>query len=539
MGVAMSDSFNALSEEGAVTAPDSLSGALRSRHADTLQGRLAALDDGLMAHVEIVLSATSALTAAGQHLAVYVANLLGRLEGVVSSISVVGACEVRLRAGVDPRVPQGGGRLDDAVRRAASLAAPRRAVEVTPDGIRVVRVAVGRTFGDDQNTGRCEVYAAASDWTAFVGRRDGPDCEGAGLSAAGAHVAASFAAAEVFRLLRARERGADGPDAFTFSAWDWRVVKALADGDARAAAGGANAVTALPPFTLAGAGAVGSATLLTLWATRVSAAEATVVDGDFVSATNLNRYPLFGVDDLGARKAARVADLLARDGSQPFRVLPIECWWGEYQRSTGAVPISLLLSAVDTNVARHQLQDALPGIILGASTHGLRAELGRYNLGDARSRCLKCFNAPEASESDVLMQRRLLGLDAGQLTREAEDRGVPLENLIAYVNDLRSGGTGCAFLTGPQIEKLRHTSGEGGFAVSFVSSLAGALLAAQLLREAAGAPLLTPSASRAIFQLWNPTSEDNATFAAPVDPECWCRQADVRAVHRELHSRRR
>lgn len=58
-------------------------------------------------------------------------------------------------------------------------------------------------------------------------------------------------------------------------------------------------------------------------------------------------------------------------------------------------PPRVLVSAVDTNAARHQLQDALPYIVLGASTHELRAEVDRYDMDDPLSRCLKCDNPVE------------------------------------------------------------------------------------------------------------------------------------------------
>jgi hypothetical protein len=272
--------------------------------------------------------------------------------------------------------------------------------------------------------------------------------------------------------------------------------------------------------------------LLTLWSSGVAVPKADIVDGDPVSTTNLNRYVLFSLTDRGSLKVERAAELLVRGGDRPFNLVPRPVWWSEHQRALNGTPIPLLVSAVDTNVIRHQLQDALPGVLLGGSTHGLRAEVNRYDLSDGRSRCLKCFNPREMKEEDALLQRRLLGLDGPALLREAEDRGIVPDRLHAYLNDLRRGGTGCAYLAGPELDKLRRHDGEGGFAVSFVSGLAGTLLATQLIREAVGAPLLRPPATRAILQLWNPAAESNGVYPAPREAECWCARDEVRKAHR-------
>lgn len=539
---------------GAAASRGELSEALVSRHAGTLGGRLADLGASLARPVEIAVSSASARTRAGQHLAVHLANLLGRLEGVVSTLSVRVESDaarrggdVPLLTGIDPRRPDGGGSLVEAVRGSAVLAARHRLAE--PAGAvdsaaerQAFRVRVGAAVpgapGADSDAD-ADVYVAAGEWTAFVGRRPGPECAAAAETggdfggAVGAHVAAAFASAEVFRALRDLGPRAGGPDGFTFSAWSWREVGGLAEGDAVAAAEGAGARgtagLTVPDLVLVGVGAVGSAFLLTLWASGAATPWLVAVDGDAVSLTNLNRYPLFALADRGAPKGSRAAALLARGGASPFGVTPVDAWWGDYLRTTAPGPLRLVVSAVDTNVARGQIQDALPRLIFGASTLDLRAEVGRYELRDPRSRCLRCFNPPESGESDTALRRRLLAMDDAALAREAEDRGVAASEVAAFVADVRAGGTGCAFLAGPALERLRRAEGESGFAVSFVSGLAGSLLAAQVLREAAGAaPALAPPATRAIFQLWSPDVSSNEVRAAPVDAACECQTAGYR-----------
>lgn len=532
--------------------------ALRSRHADTLRGALAPLEAVVAADVELSVSRDDAFTVAGQHLALHAANLLGRLEGVVASVTVTldhaadGSNDVPLRPGVDPRLPDGAPSFVGALEAVASLAAPHRvrrrdagagvADHARPAGdiVRRVRVRIGRADGRP-GAAVAAVYAAAGDWVAHVGRSPGPACNPAATLPFGAHAAAALAVAEVFRLLRASGPLSAGPDQMTWSVWS---CAPLMPGAADGPSDGPSGVTlarelpdGLPPFTVVGVGAVGSAFLLTLWASGLAVRESEVVDGDVVSRTNLNRYPLFGVSDVGQPKASGAAALLRRDGDgarAPFTLHGIDAWWADYCRRAPG-PIRLLVSTVDTNAARHQLQDSLPGVILGASTHELRAEVDRYALVDSASRCLKCHNPVAVGETDAVLRARLLTLTVGELQQEAEDRGVEADVLQRYVDDLRAGGTGCAILAGAGLEKLRRMPGEGAFAVSFVSALAGTMLAAQLVREASSAgPLLRGERARAHLQLWRPAAAVNGLRATAPDPACWCAQPVVRSAHAAL-----
>ena len=503
---------------------------LALRHRGTLGGRLKELTAVVPTHVVLVVSARSAASRTGQLLATHAANLLGRLEGVVGSITCVIEGQSRpLLPDVDPRV-RAGDDLEAAIERSATLASKARWSTDHALDAPVVHVAIG------QPSVTCDLFAAASGWTAYIGTQPGPDCTSDGGSV-GAYTAAAFVAAEVFRAARMTGPSAVHPAALYFDAWQWRFTDSLGPVDA-----GPGNLTGLllPRTTVAGVGAVGCAALLTLWTTGCDI-DAILVDGDIVSLTNLNRYALFSLADIGLLKVDCALALLRRgqpsaaSGHGSRQLVRFPGWWSEYMRQQRGASDDIILSAVDTNTARHQLQDALPRLILGGSTLNLRAEVGRYDLSRDESRCLKCFNPPEEAESDALVHRRLLGLDAAGLERAADERGVSLEELQRYVAELRRGGNGCGILTGDSLDKLRRTQNEEVFAVSFVSSLAGTLLATQLIREALGQPLLVPPMTRAQFQLERPGSEDaNACFVAPRDPTCDCAGSMLRMAHREL-----
>src|SRR5438132_8036702 len=93
--------------------------AIASRHRSDLVGAFYHLEEFETPHVVISVSPLSARTYAGQCLAVHVANLVGRLAGVISSISCE-ADRVELMRGVQPRGVRGEG-LRESMERAATM----------------------------------------------------------------------------------------------------------------------------------------------------------------------------------------------------------------------------------------------------------------------------------------------------------------------------------------------------------------------------------------------------------------------------------
>ncbi len=529
--------------------------ALQSRHADTLHGQLAALDAVRPRHVIVSLSLHSAASRIGQHLGLHLANLLGRLEGVVGTLNVRidGVDNIPLLPTIDPQHPDGGLSLRRAMLAAAAMAAPSRVLDnaaesgtaEAEDAADPIYVRIGRTPGAvggavQGDAPPCHVYAAATNWTAVVGRGAGPECDLAGTLPFGAHAAAAVAAAEVFRIIRAHGALRDGPAQVQYSTWSLEIQRR--DADASLTAGesttdvGPSLIdlqhrlpSGIPPFVLVGVGAVGTACLTTLWSTELPLAAGELVDGDNVSLTNLNRYPLFTMADVGRPKATTVAAHLTREGPAAYLLHGHDQWWADFRRAHPG-PLPLVLSAVDSNAVRHQIQDAMPAVILGASTHDLRAQVDRYDL--LESVCLKCHNSVEPVETDRAMRERLVTLSDASLLDEADDRGVPHDVLLAFVADVRAGGAGCGVVGGDALAKLRRSPAEGAFAVSFVSALAGTLLAAQLLREAyaaaaGGTVALAAPHTKALVQLWRPDAASNGRRPTTRDTDCWCTRPDV------------
>lgn len=495
---------------------------LSDRHASTLNGKLAPLSAIAATTVTLVVSRAAARSKRGQTLAVWLANLMGRMAGVVHRIDVVIEGGDRpLWRNVDPRDGRGASTLAKALLRNALLSdTSRTACANTVAGTELV-VGIGNT------TTPCDFYASASAWIAYCGTSPAPECHDDGDIAIGSAVAAALLCAEIFKHLRLLHP-VKAPSAFFFDTFAWRHCTSFHRAPDRDPVNRWQVA-----FTLAGTGAVGTAFLLALWGTDADV-RAVIIDGDSVARSNLNRYPLFSLGDLKYKKVERVNILLSND---KFHVEPHAMWWSQYQRSNPDKTHAFLVSAVDTNVARHQLQDSMPCVIVGASTNHLRIEVGRYDLRQLRSRCLKCFNEPELSENDVALQRRLLGMEEADLKVYAAERKVPAAQFNAYVDDLRKGGNGCALIAGDALDRLRVEQGERQFAVSFVSAFAGAMLAAQVIREAMQMPLLEAPTTRAVFQMWRPHAPSNRLAEAPVDASCWCGSSNVRDAHKEMWNR--
>ena len=204
----------------------------------------------------------------------------------------------------------------------------------------------------------------------------------------GPYAGASLAAAEVY--LRARLPGGAYDPVGTVG-WDcW--AQALAPHPAPGAPA-ALADLDMSDTALAGAGAVGTVWMHAIWATTGVRGDVTVADADEqgITASNLNRCPLFGTASIGEPKAAEAARI-CRDA--------MVTWHPHHGRleELGTTP-GVLISAVDTNRAREALQDRYPSQILSASTSDLRAETLQAGP-PGKGACLRCYNQPKPLPAD-------------------------------------------------------------------------------------------------------------------------------------------
>lgn len=323
----------------------------------------------------------------------------------------------------------------------------------------------------------------ADGWRFFVGL-DGevPVTPPQSGLAIGPYLGASYAAGEVFKLLRGMKPG-KGEFIRALFASAWTVSNAdswaeLVDGPASVEFG------VLPHFHFAGAGAVAQAAALCLGSSGFKGSCSTV-DKDDLDLTNDNRYALSTRDDDGASKVLMLHAYLQTHG---FECRAVPEWWETFVASGGKFATNpemralergykfpIVLSCVDKNKPRHALQNALPQLLIGGSTDGLTAKASIFDLG-AGTACLKCHNPLQSRNTVIEARRASLQMLEGE-ARQAYARELGLTE--ADVELLLSAG-GCGKLSEGDLD--RFSAGAPEMSVGFVSIAAGVLLVVQLLR---------------------------------------------------------
>jgi hypothetical protein len=148
----------------------------------------------------------------------------------------------------------------------------------------------------------------------------------------------------------------------------------------------------------AGAGAVGCALDLACVIVGL-AGQLTILDGDLVEISNLNRQALFLAGDCGwptgpaANKAATVARRLR--ASTRAEILPATSWYGEEQSIVDA-PYDVVLALANDRGVRGALQARQPTVLMHATTSSnWQAQVHRHVAG--HDDCIDCRIPPQAA----------------------------------------------------------------------------------------------------------------------------------------------
>ena len=326
----------------------------------------------------------------------------------------------------------------------------------------------------------------------------------------------------------AQERPRPAIEAFSVNLWTLTGSDGFAE---LASADGPADPPQLPAHYVVGAGAVSEAYLAVLATSDVSTALA-LLDDDVLGDTNLNRHILAAWADLGQLKAQLAQNRLA---GYRMRIFPVHARWQDYLATPPperparpeALTIaeasgrySLVISAVDRNASRVAIAGARPEVILGGSTNGLEAEIGRYRDGNIWQ-CLACSSPPEPHPSIEQAARQLAGMTLAEMAALAQEQELDLAAITDYLKHPECGTLGerevrrFAALTRPD------------WSVSFVSVAAGALLAARALTYSAGDDAERTAAEGDTLRLWLA----NATMARTAhqrNPDCpLCGTADT------------
>jgi ThiF family len=467
------------------------------RHELDAGGLLVEPDDRREISVLVRIDGATAHLPSVQHAAWMTINELVRLRGVVSAVGLSCPPGVALAGRIVPLAPR---QLD----LASAILAGGEEIGIVPVTIVAADeddAAYDRTLliGPGESNDGIRVHGEGwwggySDTSVVAAHPEDPN-------PIGPYIAASLIVGELFCALALRDYEAT-PQLF-LSAWTLTVATEPPD--------------ACPPLEaveldvlLVGVGAVGSMVVHVLWAADAVTGKVVLCDADpkGVDDTNLNRYVFFGRSSIGKQKASEAAGI----GSDArVHLDPID---GPVQ-TVENFP-ARVVSAVDINTAREAIQARYPARILSASTRDLRAELLRVAAPHAGG-CLRCFNPPEEQPDDNALRQAIETGEYGDVADLAAAHGLTVEEIEAWVVRGECGRASERLL--PALRSELRLPPE--FAISFVSSLAGVLLAAELLKDTFAVTIpLDDTKVRFVFQFAKPLARTNRPGCYLPDPSC-------------------
>lgn len=246
----------------------------------------------------------------------------------------------------------------------------------------------------------------------------------------------------------------------------------------------------LDGFVMVGAGAVAHGFLRALRHVPVTGS-IEIVDPKEVGVGNLNRCLYLQPGDEGGGKANLLATRAAPDFPN-VRLTPHKIEFAEY--AAGLPPVPTMIVTVDSRAARRKLQKYVPGRVLDASTTDARFVVVHSHRQPAAGACMSCLyhHTPDehAREKSIA---EALGLDI-----ETIRTGFVTLEVAEMIVQRYPGYDPCALVNRAFDSLFRElcstqalTTPEGRQVLTpfaFVSAMAGALLAIELVRQHVGCP---------------------------------------------------
>ena len=258
-----------------------------------------------------------------------------------------------------------------------------------------------------------------------------------------------------------------------------------------------DAPVALGEAYLAGAGAIGNGLL---WAARHVHLVGTlnIVDDDVVSSGNLQRQIWFERCDRKKPKAERLA-MLAQPSFPECTLKPAVCRLQQHPARNEGAWLGRLIVAVDSRLARRNLQNELPGEVFDASTSGSQEIVLHHNKQPNDYACLGCvYPRDEAEVTHDQAVADHLGIEVESVRQPRISPEVAQRICATHTQLAPTKIEGLPFDTlYKQIcssAQLKSVSGEQVVApFAFVSVLAGALLLLEIIRRERGSDMDQPS----------------------------------------------
>lgn len=390
---------------------------------------------------------------------------------------------------------------------------------------------------------RCPTFFMGSDGWAAKLSRTGPVGSGSSLLPYGAGAASCFAAANVFRTIFAPQlTGGDLDDDIDLSLGTYKKSKA---GDPNSF----DFAVDLGETHLVGLGAIGHGSLWTLARQPRLSGRLHVIDHEAIELSNLQRYVLAGQAEVGMPKAALATTALRSIGLE-VETHPLK--WAEYVARRDDWDLERVGVALDTAADRVAVQGALPRWVANAWTQEHDLGISRHGFDDGRA-CLCCMymptgkskdeheliaeelGMPDAQEQIKTLLQTNAGVPNDFVARVATAMGVPFEPLALFVGQPLRSFYQMAICGG----LVFQLSGGNRFVrtlvpMAFQSALAGIMLAAELVKHAAGFPA-SPTTSTRLNLLRPLGSHLNDPKAKDASGRCICRDADFLAAYRRKY----
>lgn len=232
-----------------------------------------------------------------------------------------------------------------------------------------------------------------------------------------------------------------------------------------------------------GLGGIASAMILALSCVSSLDGSITLVDHDDVEESNLNRYVIATLKDIGKSKADLCSTVLGKMHSAAIR--------SSYQDFVSRLDerrLSLVLVSVDNDAVRREVQSDLPRVILNAGTGDVAWRLSRHDFQHLA--CLGCISrADRMGDPIAIGLSRQLGLPLELIEKFLSSREpVPREMLASSGRLSRQE---VEELSGQPLQTIRErlcgwarlVEAEAPVSLPFLSAFPGVLLAGELLKE--------------------------------------------------------
>jgi hypothetical protein len=477
--------------------------------------------------------------AVGGHLAVSRESLTGLLNDVVVGIRCgdklsqndvwIAEFLTNLAARFYPRLAFTG--PDDIVGRLTRIAVwinPQIDIETNSPGHTSIRIGPG----SDDST----MFPSAGGWVAqtahAAGERQGP------ANPYSSAASAALAAAEMFR--RVVCKGEAEPDS----------AVSLLDLSPDAGASYELNPTDIDDLLFVGLGAVGNSALWTMARDHTLSGTISLVDGETLALSNVQRYVLAGTDDDGALKVA-LGERALMDSS--IKSKPVASTLAGFIASKAAdLKVPLLAVSVDNVAGRRAAQALLPKILVNGWT-GDQALGASWHVFSRDAACVACLYHPQGKGLSATEQAaKAFGLSpmrvaelwvSGQplssddMNTVARALGVKLETLDPWrqksIDKLYTDiGCGAVPLDVTGLGKIETVP------LAHQSALAGVLMAAELVKRCN--PELASVSQQEPLVSWDNILKGPQKIRAKFRPReagCICGDKDYQNVYAELWER--